>query len=68
MPHPGSWGRDTLAGESGVGRVPIPTRGHTLWFIYTYTLWTIKRSRRIVELFKNVFYPLGFGWGSKTLS
>jgi hypothetical protein len=24
---PGSRGRDTLAGERGVGRVPIPTRG-----------------------------------------
>ncbi len=29
------WG--TLAGESGGGRVPIPTRGHTLWYsIYLY--------------------------------
>ncbi len=25
-------GRGTLAGERGVGRVPIPTRGHTLWY------------------------------------
>jgi hypothetical protein len=30
-PPPGSGGRGTLAGERGVGRVPIPTRGHTLW-------------------------------------
>ncbi len=38
-PTPGSVGRGTLAGERGVGRVPIPTRGHTLHvvlFIYTY--------------------------------
>jgi hypothetical protein len=28
---PGSGGTGTLAGERGVGRVPIPTRGHTLW-------------------------------------
>ncbi len=42
LPHPltrkrvcpspfGSGGRGTLAGERGSGRVPIPTRGHTLW-------------------------------------
>ncbi len=27
-----SWGRGTLAGERGVGRVPIPTREHILWY------------------------------------
>ncbi len=27
----GLGGRGTLAGERGVGRVLIPTRGHTLW-------------------------------------
>jgi hypothetical protein len=31
-PPPGSGGSGTLAGERGVGRVPIPTRGHTLWY------------------------------------
>ncbi len=31
-PPPGSGGRSTHAGESGGGRVPIPTRGHTLWY------------------------------------
>ncbi len=32
-PRPlGSGGRGTLAGERGVGRVPIPTRGHRLWY------------------------------------
>ncbi len=32
--------RDTFAGERGGGRVPIPTRGHTLWYsIYLCTLW-----------------------------
>ncbi len=36
------WGeRHTLAGERGVGRVPIPTRGHTLWYsLYVRTLCT----------------------------
>jgi hypothetical protein len=30
-PPPRFWGeRGTLAGERGVGKVPIPTRGHTL--------------------------------------
>jgi hypothetical protein len=47
-PHPqasvpppfGFGGRVTLAGERGVGRVPIPTRGHTLWYsLYICTLW-----------------------------
>ncbi len=28
----GSGGRGPLAGETGGGRVPIPTRGHTLWY------------------------------------
>ncbi len=33
-------GRGTLAGERGVGRVPIPTRGHTLWCSSSIrTLW-----------------------------
>ncbi len=27
-----SGGRDTLAGERRGGGVPIPTRGHTLWY------------------------------------
>ncbi len=33
VPAPfGSGGRGTLAGESGDGRVTIPTGGHTLWY------------------------------------
>jgi hypothetical protein len=33
VPSPfGSGGRGTLAGERRGGRVPIPTRGHTLWY------------------------------------
>jgi hypothetical protein len=40
-PPPGFGGRGTLTGERGVGRVPIPTRGHTLWFsLYIRTLWS----------------------------
>jgi hypothetical protein len=31
-PRPGSGRRGTLAGERGGGRVPILTRGHTLWY------------------------------------
>ena len=42
VPPPfGSGGRGTLAGERGgaYGRVPIPTRGHTLWHsLYVCTL------------------------------
>jgi hypothetical protein len=47
-PHPqasvpssfGSGGRGTLAGERRGGKVPIPTRGHTLWWsLYIFTLW-----------------------------
>ncbi len=34
----GSGRRGTLAGERGVGRVPIPTRGHSLWCSYMYVL------------------------------
>jgi hypothetical protein len=43
-PPPGSGGRGTLAGERGVGRVPIPTRGHTLWYsLYTYTYFVVEK-------------------------
>jgi hypothetical protein len=31
-PSPGSGGRGTFASERGVGRVPIPTREHALWY------------------------------------
>jgi hypothetical protein len=42
MALPGSEGRGTLAGERGVGRVPIPTRGHTLWYsLYIYTYYVV---------------------------
>jgi hypothetical protein len=43
-PPPGCGGRGTLADERWVGRVPIPTRGHTLWhsiyntYIYIFTV------------------------------
>jgi hypothetical protein len=41
-PPPGSGGRGTLAGERGVGREPIPTMGHTLWYsLYIRTLWAL---------------------------
>jgi hypothetical protein len=28
-----------LAGERGVGRVPIPTKGHTLWYHVWYSIY-----------------------------
>ncbi len=40
-------GRDTLAGEKGGGGVPIPTRGHTLWYsviLYMYVLCVLGES------------------------
>ncbi len=38
-PPLGSGGRGTHAGERGGGRVPIPTRGHRLWYsLYIYVL------------------------------
>jgi hypothetical protein len=38
-PSFGSGGRGTLTGERGGGRVPIPTRGHILWYsLYVCTL------------------------------
>ncbi len=47
-PSPGSGGRGTLAGERGVGRVPIPTRGQTvrtLWYsLYIRTLWAVRTA------------------------
>jgi hypothetical protein len=40
-PPPVSWGRSTLAGEKRVGRVQIPTMGHTLWYsLYIRALWS----------------------------
>jgi hypothetical protein len=48
-PPPGSGrrGRGTLAGERGTGRVPIPTRGHTLWYsLYVLCGHDIRKFRR----------------------
>ncbi len=45
----GSGGRGTLAGETGVGRVPIPTREHPLWYsIYTY--FVVESPRGVVGI------------------
>jgi hypothetical protein len=51
-PPPGSGGRGTLAGERGVGRVSIPTRGHTLW----YSLYTVNVlcERTVGYLYKHI--------------
>jgi hypothetical protein len=54
----GSGGRGTLAGERGVGRVPIPTRGHTLWYsLYICTLWIWDSAEEDVPRF--LYYALG---------
>jgi len=43
-------GRGTLAGERGGGRVPIPTRGPTLWYsLYIYVLSGIHHLYRTVH-------------------
>ncbi len=54
-PPPGSGGRGTLTGERGVGRVPIPTRGHTLWYssyicMYFVAFTVLRRSLRHYKL------------------
>ncbi len=44
-PHFGPGGEGTLACGKGVGGVPIPTRGHTLWCsVYVSTLGYLLRS------------------------
>ncbi len=49
-------GRGTLAAERGVGRVPIPTRGHTLWYsLYICALWPSPKGPII--LYSVVFTP-----------
>jgi hypothetical protein len=43
-PPPMFVGRGTLAGERGVGRVPISKRGHTLWYsLKICTLWFLSK-------------------------
>jgi hypothetical protein len=41
-PPPGFGGRGTLAGEKGVGRVPIPTRGIHCGTLYMYVLCAVQ--------------------------
>ncbi len=43
----GSGGKGTLAGERAVGRVPVPTKGHTLW--YSVNIRTLCCRRRVNE-------------------
>jgi hypothetical protein len=42
---PVSGGRGTLAGEKGVGRVPIPTRGIHYGTLYMYVLCAVGSTR-----------------------
>ncbi len=49
-------GRGTLAGERGVSRGPIPTRGHTLWYsLYVRTLWLRHRIVLVRVSFETSF-------------
>jgi hypothetical protein len=53
-PSPGSGGRGTLAGERGVGRVPILTRGYTLWYsVYLHTVFTPLSLAYTVQMAKS---------------
>ncbi len=47
----GSGGRGTLASERGGGRVPIPTRGHTLW--YSVNMWYFVSVSDQIQNLKN---------------
>jgi hypothetical protein len=38
-------GRGTIAGERGGGRVPIPTRGHTLWYSINICMYFVVLKR-----------------------
>jgi hypothetical protein len=41
----------TLACGRGVGGVPIPARGHTLWYsVYISTLWPIRLTEKMLLL------------------
>jgi hypothetical protein len=51
----GSGGRGTLAGERGGGRVPIPMRGHTLWYsVNICTLWSNVNERKNRDLLQYI--------------
>ncbi len=52
-PPPGSGGRGTLAGERGGGRVPILTRGHTLW--YSVNICTLSMNQFIIPNAETLF-------------
>jgi hypothetical protein len=41
LPPFGSGGRGTLAGERGGGRVPFPTRGHTLHVVFFICMYFV---------------------------
>ncbi len=61
-PPPVLGGRSKLAGEREVGRVPIPTRGHTLWYsLDIRTLCTV-HNLSVTNFVK------GFRWFSKLVS
>ncbi len=55
---PVSGGRGTLAGEKGVGRVPIPDAGHTLWYsLYVRTLCIGRTSHMCPKPAKDEIWP-----------
>jgi hypothetical protein len=64
----GSGGRGTLAGERGGGRVPIPTRGHTLWYsIYVCTLCVehTRTGTAQTAVEQTCFYFCSMEWNSE---
>jgi hypothetical protein len=58
-PPPGSGGRGTFAGERGFGRVPIPTKGHTLWYsLYIRTLCYRVKIHLPSNRYMSVYNPM----------
>ncbi len=56
-PPPGSGGRGTLVGERGVGRVPISTRRHTMWYsLYMRTFCCTPRVTLYLSVYHEVVY------------
>jgi hypothetical protein len=57
----GFGGRGTLAGERGVGRVPIPRRGDTLWHSLYICTWCHKLCIVLVLFWPKTTQTVGFG-------
>jgi hypothetical protein len=55
---PVSGGRGTLAGEKGVGRVPIPTRGIHCGTLYMYVLCGLSNGTTLMQIQSGRTVPL----------